>query len=361
MQYAVLRAAGIAAAIGAASEVIACAPAPRPGEHVEVVREAAVIVWDPTTKTEHFIRRAELRGSGSDFGFLVPTPSAPALAEVPDGVFDSLIQVSARKTVYEKKKAIDWTPLLFGFFFLKSAAPPIVTATGPSVNVLATRKIAGYEASVLDATDGQALGDWLAEHGYATAPDLVEWLEPYIRERWTITAFKIDKSRSDPGVSTSAVKMSFPTERPFFPYREPASQRSPNVTRRSLRVFFLGPERVQGTIGTSTSWPAEVQWSNAIEDPLRVAIANSAAVPLPANTRLTRFEDLSTPRPGTDDLFFASGADQSAYIPPPHVVEITEKTHVPADFVAIPLLAIGLIFWRARRNAMSRSPYNRRA
>ena len=68
--------------------VLACAPAPRMGDEIAIIEESAVIVWDAPSQTEHFIRRATFRGKGRDFGFLVPVPSVPALAEVPDEVFE---------------------------------------------------------------------------------------------------------------------------------------------------------------------------------------------------------------------------------------------------------------------------------
>ena len=67
----------LTAMFAAAGVAIACAPAPHANDRVYVIEESAVIVWDPATKTEHFIRRATFHGKAGDFGFLVPTPSVP--------------------------------------------------------------------------------------------------------------------------------------------------------------------------------------------------------------------------------------------------------------------------------------------
>lgn len=322
--------------IAGASRAFACAPAPHAGERIDVVEESAVIVWDPATKTEQFIRRARFRGEARDFGFLVPTPSVPALAEFDDGIFDTLVQKTTRKTVYSTRKEIDWTPFLVRLFVLGDGNREMTTAAAP-VEVLSTEKIAGYEASILDATDATALQAWLEEHGYETTPDLTEWLDVYVRQGWKITAFKVEKP-----AETAPVRMTFTTDRPFFPYREPASQRENTSTGRSLRIFFLGPERVAGTIGEGTPWPSDVMWSETID-------TNLGGIPLPAGTRLTRFDDTSSPRPGSDDLFFARSADQSEVIPEPWVIEDVRKTDVPLDLVAAPLLVIGFFFIRRRR------------
>lgn len=53
----------------------ACAPAPRPGQFVRIAEESAIVIWDETTRTQHFIRRATFDTDAPDFGFLVPTPN----------------------------------------------------------------------------------------------------------------------------------------------------------------------------------------------------------------------------------------------------------------------------------------------
>ena len=49
---------------------------------MRIAEESAVIVWEGATRTEHFVRRATFATTAADFGFLVPTPSKPELAEV---------------------------------------------------------------------------------------------------------------------------------------------------------------------------------------------------------------------------------------------------------------------------------------
>src|SRR6185312_5575393 len=63
----------------------ACCPAPRSGEPVVNADQTVILLWDPATKTEHFIRRASFKSQGDDFGFLVPSPTRPDLDESGDG------------------------------------------------------------------------------------------------------------------------------------------------------------------------------------------------------------------------------------------------------------------------------------
>src|SRR5947209_2668282 len=70
----------------------ACAPAMRRGEEhsVEIAGETALIVWDEKARKQHFIRRASFQAQVPYFGFVVPTPTQPELAEAPDEVFTRL-------------------------------------------------------------------------------------------------------------------------------------------------------------------------------------------------------------------------------------------------------------------------------
>ena len=317
-------------AIAGASPVFACAPAPHAGERIDIVEESAVIVWDPATKTQHFIRRATFQGDARDFGFLVPTPTAPQLAAVGDDIFDVLIEKTRRPVIDRTRREIDWT-----FFMTDKDAAETTTGIAP-VEVVQTTKVAGYEAVVLDASDAKALVDWLQQHDYATTPQLEAWLDAYIRQRWMITAFKIDKSQSDIA-RTEAVKMSFTTERPFFPYREPPSDNA----NRVLRIFFLGAERVTGTIGDAF-WAGIPEWSNTIDDAFRARLEKSAGVAIPA--RLSSFIDIGS-RSAIDDLFFSRAADQSPLIPEPRIIEHVNTILIPLDVIAFAaVLLLALVF-----------------
>jgi hypothetical protein len=332
-------------ALACARPLFACAPAPHAGEEIDVIEESAVIVWDPASRTQHFIRRATFRGNARDFGFLVPTPASPALAAVDDGIFDTLQAKTEPPVIERARREIRWM-LLLGSYWLRNKEG---ARTGAAVNVVQTAKVAGYEAAVLDATDAGALRGWLETHGYASTPDLEQWLDVYVRQRWMITAFKIDKTQSETDAQTQAVKMSFTTDRPFFPYREPVSQRTGSIANRVLRVFFLGPERVFGTVG-SAFWPGLLRWSDVLDDPLRAELTKSTGVAIPA--RLTAFIDIGS-RSGTDDLFFSKAAVQSAFVPPPRIRENIEVVLIPLDLIGAVLLIALVFYWRRRARRAS--------
>jgi hypothetical protein len=110
----------------------ACCPAPPPGgKPVVNADQSVILIWDAKTKTQHFIRRASFQSEAADFGFLVPTPAKPELAESGDKAFAFLQKL----TEPEKKK---WTPPRggCGIGCMKSAAPGSGPPLKPAVRVL---------------------------------------------------------------------------------------------------------------------------------------------------------------------------------------------------------------------------------
>jgi hypothetical protein len=339
----------------------ACALAPRPGQFVRIAEESAVIVWDEKTRAEHFIRRATFDTDAPDFGFLVPTPAAPALAEVSDSVFNDLEYFIRPKEIVRTEFAgVDFTPTLFSFF-LRSRSFRDAATNVSAVRPLSAQRVAGYDAVVLEADNASELNRWLGRHGYASSPSLTDWLAPYVAARWKITAFKIAKDSGYREVGTSAVRMSFQTDRPFFPYREPADQREAKESRagdRLLRVFLLSSSRMNGTIGDKASgeWPGQTVWSGRIPGEDRELF--NRLVPrdgqLPPNTWLSVFEDKSSPRPGTDEVYFSQSKQQGTVELPPKIRTLGRSIPVPLDLMLILIGGLILVMRWKRRHGESR-------
>jgi hypothetical protein len=330
---------------------------------VSVLGEDALIVWDPVARREHFVRRARFESAAEDFGFLVPTPTRPELAEAPDAVFERLEEaIRPERIVLTGWKAEPTVLLLFPFLMVFSKSAPegaIPVAAGPplaaGVRVLEERRVAGYDASVLAAEDAKALADWLRVHGYAEGPHLKEWLGHYVAAKWVITAFKVAGGATGRALGTSAVRMSFDTDRPFFPYREPADQRNPApsnvpVPTRQLRVFLLAPGRFEGRIGQTRPWQAALDYAAP-----KSGLAGQVSPALPGGAVqegawLHAFRDAASPRPGIDDLFFSPAAFATQVVPPPYVVDERRELPVPLDVLVLgPLLA----WWVVRRRRRS--------
>lgn len=342
-----------------AADAHACAPAPPEGAFVSIANESAIVVWDEASKTEHFIRRASFRSEARDFGFLVPTPTKPELEAARDDAFAELERAIAPKYVtVEEWSGLSVMPLVLMPFmmFKRSAGVPAAVEASGGVTVLEEKRVAGYDAAVLEADSATALADWLRVHGYAKRPALEEWLAPYVDKRWKLTAFKIASdedagaTREVQALGTSAVRMTFQTDRPFFPYREPRDQRESVPADRSgpraLRVFFLGPARVSGAIGDgATAWRGETKWAG----PFDASRAPSLPFPPPAGAWLTAFEDDASPRPGVDELFFSRATTQAPFEPPPIKITQPKPVWIPLDVVLVAGGGVTFFVVRARR------------
>jgi hypothetical protein len=351
----------LALALNGLRSAEACAPAPREGEVVRIADEEALIVWDEKSKTQHFVRRASFVSSADAFGFLVPTPSKPELGEVDSELFSRLAQLLVPRVVYERGE-LEVEPGCTAFWMLARSARESAPATAAAggVRVLGEQRVAGFDAVVLAADDPAALSAWLKERSFAEGPTLTEWLRPYVEKKWIITAFKIADTAgpaASRSIGTSSVRMSFSTDKPFYPYREPADQRDtvPAAHKdlpqrpRTLRVYFASDARVDGALGNGAAFPGAVKLADTVDMP-----AQPTAPFLPARGFLTVFEDTSNPRPGVEDVFFSPAKDPSVVTIPPVVIRQPVRVPLPLDLLVVlvgGVAAVALAIRRRHRRA----------
>lgn len=322
-----------------------CAPVFRSGQSVRIASETALIIWDDKRPrdgkkgTEHFIRRATFDTLSPDFGFLVPTPTKPDVHKAPDEVFVKLEELTRPKIVERKVTGPPPGMMRGGAVGLKATAP------GPTVEVVGAGRVDSLDYVTLRfaTNDPKPVLDWLKQHGYSTRDALDEWLVPYLEKGWYLTAFKLASPNERlRGFSTAAVRLTFGTDRPFYPYREPADMRSPGayLPHRLLRLYVLADKRVGGTLNEE-AWRAQTVWadnlvaeqvkgSNGLLDALNVTVEREGEW----SPWLTMFHDDVSPRYGIDEVYFETSADQTAverieyrdvYGPPPEIA-LPEET-----------------------------------
>jgi uncharacterized protein (TIGR03067 family) len=228
-----------------------CAAIGRIGEpSITIAQESAIIVWDPAKKIQHFIRRAAFDTKSPDFGFLVPTPTMPQLPlkEVEDGIFRTMDTWLLPRVVDQNRWKLDPLLCMFGC----SAKPAMRGGMEhkDAVRVLHEQKVGGFESAVLEADNTESLSDWLKKNGYSNDPELQSWLVPYVANKWKITAFKITQDPKTGGhATTKAVRMSFTTDQPFFPYREPEAKLDVKPKEKPAPTEIDGIWRVESAEG----------------------------------------------------------------------------------------------------------------
>ena len=154
-----------------------------------------------------------------------------------------------------------------------------------SVTVLEEKQVAGFTASVLETKSASALTNWLRENGYAYSPEIEAWAKPYVEGGWKITALKVTKNaekKAAKDVTATALRMSFKTDRPLFPYREPESANSAaklGIEHRLLRIYFLAEARYQGELTKESRWTGKVAWAGRLSAENRLKTLEQLGLP----------------------------------------------------------------------------------
>jgi hypothetical protein len=317
----------------------ACCPAPPSGKPVVNADQTVVILWDAAAQTQHFIRKASFQSDADDFGFLVPSPAQPELSESGNGAFPYL----QRLTEPEKKKApYPSGNVGCGCGGVKSPG----AANEQAVRVLDEKLVAGFKAVVLEASSAKALVRWLVDNGYAYSAEVEAWARPYVEAGWKITALKVAKAedgKANKGVAASALRLSFKTDRPLFPYREPdptTPAKALGAKQRLLRIYFLAEARYEGELTKEAPWTGKVAWANKLSAEDRRRALELLKLPEttgPAEWWLTEFEDNWPYRSAPADVYFRRAADQGTVKRPP-IIEYTASAW-PSDAMAYALAA----------------------
>ena len=207
------------------------------------------------------------------------------------------------------------------------------------------------------------LVDWLKANGYAYSPEIAAWAKPYIDESWKITALKVAKNkdeRQQKGVAATALRLSFHSDRPLFPYREPDSKSAVETlgaNSRLLRISFIADARYDGEVAKDAPWTGHVAWTNKMAPDDQKRTLDLLALPEtsgPTQWWLTEFEDPWPYRVAPADLYFAQSENQNSVKRPP-IVEYT-SSWLPDDvtFYAIAAVVLGPAMYIRRRRGTGR-------
>ncbi|MEZ0324561.1 MAG: DUF2330 domain-containing protein [Fimbriimonas sp.] len=281
--------------IAAAALSVPCIHVGGHGKSVTTAFEHAVIVWDSKRGIEHFIRTAEFETNAKDFGFMVPTPSVPELAAADPAIFHTLDGIVDKKLSMISKGA--------------TAGSADATNAFGEVEVLKQQTVAGYDATVLKATSAGAAETWLKENGYSVTDSAREWLDPYVKKGWSITAFKIANVGAG-HASLKPVRMSFATDKPFYPYREPRQERVGGLPRE-LELYVLSDDSVAGQF-KGQGWSVQPTWTGELDSDERTRVASVLGKIEAQPAHLTVFNDHSNPRDGSDDVYFVTEQGSAA-------------------------------------------------
>jgi hypothetical protein len=337
----------------AATRLPACCPLGPSGKPVVNADQTVIVLWDAAKKTEHFIRQASFQSDAADFAFLVPTPSRPELDESGNAAFPYL-----QKLTEPEIKRVS-RPRGGGGCGCGEELPKAVSRSlAEGVAVIEKKRVAGFNAVVLAADSADALVGWLNENGYEFSPEAEAWAKPYVEAGWMITALKVAKdedAKEDKGVAAAALRLTFQTDRPLFPYREPdsgASAKALGATHRLLRIYCIAEAKYAGELTKEVPWSGKVAWADKIKAADRDKVLDLLKLPKetgPADWWMTEFEDNWAYRVAPADVYFAKAADQSTVKRPP-IIEYVAGEPAPdvTGYAIVALILAGPAFRRLR-------------
>jgi hypothetical protein len=209
---------------------------------------------------------------------------------------------------------------------------------------------------VLEAKTPGALIGWLKENGYAFSPQIEAWAKPYVEAGWKLTALKVAKDRDGKekeSVTAAALRITFQTDRPLFPYREPDAQ-SPaealGARKRLLRIYFITDARYQGELTKEVGWTGNAAWADKLTAEQRRKTLELLKLPEnsgPKNWWLTEFEDNWPYKVAPADLYFTHDSNQKTLHREPIVRYVSSNW--PTDAMVPAIAAILILPPLARR------------
>jgi hypothetical protein len=268
--------------------------------------QTVIILWDAARQMQHFIRKASFQSEADDFGFIVPSPSEPELDESGNEAFPYLLKLT--EPAVKRRLGLHAPSLGCG-----STLSLPGRVDDQAVKTLQEKEVAGFKAVVLETRSSTALVAWLKEHGYAYSPEVEAWAKPYVEQGWKFTALKIAKNgpRPEKAVAAASLRISFKTDRPLFPYREPdpkAFAHALGAKERLLRIYFIAEARYRGELTKETPWTGQAVWSDTLTPENRRTLLELLKLPAntgPASWWLTEFEDRWPYRAAPADVYFS--------------------------------------------------------
>lgn len=285
----------------------ACATAHGNWSNVMLTSEQAVIMWDPVTRMEHFIRRAEFDSNAKDYGFIVPVPNVPTIKEVSDSPFDWLFKL---------------LPAPRGGFAKPAGG---AGSQAGAVTVHSVQRIGDYEVAVLSGTKAVAVTNWIKDNGYSNRSALTDWIDHYVQKKWKFAAFKfLNKEKGL--ASTKAIRISFKTAYPYYPYKAPKDDWPENKFKPMFVYFVSDTEYDARFLHSRTPWDAMKTLTGRFTSQQYQYLVDSfgiAETPQSTGKSLTVFQNTHNSGDYSEDLEFYVNTQGKKLVQIPNSVPIT--------------------------------------
>ena len=313
-------------AVLAAPDAHASAVTYTDGAFARIASERAVVVWDAVRKTEHLLLDVTIDADARDFGLLVPVPATASIAKDDDARIDAAASLAS-----------------------ESAG----AAAGAD-------RLYAFEVSTL--RDAGALAAWLAKRGHVARANVTTWAQAYFARGLSLAAIAYVATKPERRAwRVPALRLSFATDAPTFPYAEPApdakdesdfarrvSADEDDPAPRTLDVWAIAPGELHA-LGGRAGGLAIRGGRAASGDALARALGDVGAWDFDARARdtwfVTHFEESTVRRVGSSDFTFAPGRPTATTGPaaPARARSRVEHGGATSRRVLLVLVALGLL------------------
>jgi hypothetical protein len=124
-------------------------------------------------------------------------------------------------------------------------------------------------------------------------------------------------AKPDEVTNTKALRISFKTEKPHYPYKMPSDAFRPGWVR-PLNLYFIASSGVDAQfLQTGDKWQGQQEWSGSLKSGVATEVAGLVklnASELPEDPILTVFKNASDETKYDDDLVFAATSSLGTWI-----------------------------------------------
>jgi hypothetical protein len=239
-------------------------------EKVKIPDQRALIHF--ASGNETLVIDTALQGIGTNFAWIIPTPSMPAVEPATTGLFSTLRLLFQPKIVHDVF-GFYWLELILGLVvayvawrtrqgrsaigalaivgliaLLSSMLLPSslgyapVSASSDQVQVLERRRVGVYDTAVLKSTDGKAVLDWLHQNDFAVQTNFVSAIRSYAEEGWYFVASKLSVDAPMLNAANAhPLLLKFHTEHPVYPVRLTGVDNEPC----RIELYVFGPGKAE--------------------------------------------------------------------------------------------------------------------
>jgi hypothetical protein len=242
--------------------------------HIDIPDQQALIHF--TNGTERLVIETRFVGAGTNFAWVIPLPSQPAIEAATAGVFPTLQRLFQPTIDHDVTRyyvgflilaglgcLLHWLArrpdrvfvlALFVLFALALAMllMPVLSrargrgmdsvTAGEGVSILDRQLVGVFETATISSPDPRALQTWLTNNGFALSTNVAPVIQSYVRDGWVFVAAK--SCRDQPDWQTNSLhplSFTFKTDKPVYPMRLTGIDNGP--LRVDLYVF--GPAQAK--------------------------------------------------------------------------------------------------------------------